>query len=223
MSPEPRPAEPYPLEALGSLQGVIEDIAEAVGCDPGLAAQSVLMTAALATAGIANIILPKIGEVGLPLFFVTIARSSERKSSADRRAIRGVKDRVAELVGEHKIQSKRHRDEARIYAAAENRDPEGQETRPRTPRRAKLKALGPEPAAVAASGSRVGGHDRRGRDQGMGEEDLTPRPGPDDERRRAVRGGRSDVERHAAADSRHALHPLGLRDRLTRSGPATAC
>ena len=81
---EPRPAEPYPLEALGSLQGVVEGIAEAVGCEPGLAAQSVLMTASLATVGIANIDLPKIGGTGLPLFFVTVARSSERKSSADR-------------------------------------------------------------------------------------------------------------------------------------------
>ena len=63
LCPEPRPAEPYPLEALGSLQGVVEGIAKAVGCDPGLAAQSVLMTASLATVGIANIDLPKIGDV----------------------------------------------------------------------------------------------------------------------------------------------------------------
>ena len=144
LSPEPRPAEPYPLEALGPLQGVVEGIAKAVGCDPGLAAQSVLMTAALATVGIANIVLPKIGEVGLPLFFVTIARSSERKSSADRRAIRGVKDRVAELVGEHKLQSKRHRDETRIYASAENQILKDKKL-DRNAKAEKLKALGPEP------------------------------------------------------------------------------
>ena len=144
LCPEPRPAEPYPLEALGPLQGVVEGIAKAVGCDPGLAAQSVLMTAALATVGIANIVLPKIGEVGLPLFFVTIARSSERKSSADRRAIRGVKDRVAELVGEHKLQSKRHRDETRIYASAENQILKDKKL-DRNAKAEKLKALGPEP------------------------------------------------------------------------------
>ena len=120
LCPEPRSAEPYPLEALGSLQGVVEGIAEAVGCEPGLAAQSVLMTASLATVGIADIDLPKIGTTGLPLFFLTIARSSERKSSADRRAIRGVKDRVAELAREHKLQAKRHKDEGRVYAASEN-------------------------------------------------------------------------------------------------------
>ena len=132
---------------MGSLQSVVEGIAEAVGCDPGLAAQSVLMTAALATAGIANIILPKIGEVGLPLFFVTIARSSERKSSADRRAIQGVKDRIAELVGEHKIQAKRHRDEARIYAATENQILKDKKL-DHNAKAAKLKALGPEPAPL---------------------------------------------------------------------------
>jgi hypothetical protein len=141
---EPRPAEPYPLTALGSLQGVVTGIAEAVGCDPGLAAQSVLMTAVLATAGIANIDLPKIGETGLPLFFVTIARSSERKSSADRRAIRGVKDRVAELAREHKLHAKRHKDETRIYAAAENQILKDKKLDRKT-KAEKLQALGPEP------------------------------------------------------------------------------
>jgi Protein of unknown function (DUF3987)/Primase C terminal 2 (PriCT-2) len=144
LCPEPRPAEPYPLAALGSLQSVVEGIAEAVGCEPGLAAQSVLMTASLATVGIADIDLPKIGVTGLPLFFVTIARSSERKSSADRRAIRGVKDRVAELAKEHKLQAKRHKDEVRIYAAAENQVLKDRKLDRKT-KADKLQALGPEP------------------------------------------------------------------------------
>ena len=144
LCPEPRPAEPYPLAALGSLQSVVEGIAEAVGCEPGLAAQSVLMTASLATVGIANIDLPKIGVTGLPLFFVTIARSSERKSSADRRAVRGVKDRVAELAKEHKLQAKRHKDEARIYAAAENQILKDKKLDRKT-KAERLQALGPEP------------------------------------------------------------------------------
>ena len=144
LCPEPHPAEPYPLEALGSLQGVVEGIAEAVGCEPGLAAQSVLMTASLATVGIADIDLPKIGTTGLPLFFVTVARSSERKSSADRRAIRGVKDRVAELAREHKLQAKRHKDETRIYAAAENQILKDKKL-DRKMKTDKLQALGPDP------------------------------------------------------------------------------
>ena len=144
LCPEPRPAEPYPLAALGSLRKVVEGIAQAVGCEPVLVAQSVLMTASLATAGIADIELPKIGVTGLPLFFVTVARSSERKSSADRRAIRGVKDRVAELAGEHKLQSKRHRDETRIYASAENAILKDKKL-DRKAKADKLQALGPEP------------------------------------------------------------------------------
>ena len=144
LCPEARPAEPYPLAALGSLQSVVEGIAEAVGCEPGLAAQSVLMTASLATVGIADIDLPKIGTTGLPLFFVTIARSSERKSSADRRATRGVKDRVAELAKEHKLQAKRHKDEVRIYAAAENQILKDKKLDRKT-KAEKLQALGPEP------------------------------------------------------------------------------
>jgi uncharacterized protein DUF3987/primase-like protein len=144
LCPEPHPAEPYPLAALGSLQSVVEGIAEAVGCEPGLAAQSVLMTTSLATVGIADIDLPKIGTTGLSLFFVTIARSSERKSSADRRAIRGVKDRVAELAKEHKLQAKRHKDEVRIYAAAENQILKDRKLDRKT-KADKLQALGPEP------------------------------------------------------------------------------
>jgi hypothetical protein len=144
LCPEPHPAEPYPLAALGSLQSVVEGIAEAVGCEPGLAAQSVLMTASLATVGIADIDLPKIGTIGLPLFFVTIARSSERKSSADRRAIRGVKDRVAELAKEHKLQAKRHKDDVRIYAASENQILKDKKLDRKT-KAEKLQALGPEP------------------------------------------------------------------------------
>jgi hypothetical protein len=144
LCPEPHPAEPYPLAALGSLQSVVEGIAHAVGCEPGLAAQSVLMTASLATVGIADIDLPKIGTTGLPLFFVTVARSSERKSSADRRAIRGVKDRVAELAKEHKLQAKRHKDEVRIYAAAENQILKDKKL-DRKAKAEKLQALGPEP------------------------------------------------------------------------------
>jgi hypothetical protein len=139
-----RPAEPYPLAALGPLQSAVEGIAEAVGCDPGLAAQSVLMSASLATAGIADINLPKIGIVGLPLFFVTIARSSERKSAADKRALRGVKERVAELAQEHTFQAKRHRDEVRIYTSMENQILKDKKL-DRSAKAAKLQALGPEP------------------------------------------------------------------------------
>ena len=119
LCPQPRPAELYPLAALGSLQNVVEGIAEMVRCDPGLSAQSVLMTAALATAGIANVELPKIGTTGLSLFFVTVAVPSERKSSSDKRALRGVYEWVKELKKEHEFQAKRHSDEVRIYNAAE--------------------------------------------------------------------------------------------------------
>ena len=211
LSPEPRPAESYPLAALGSLQGVVEGIAEAVGCEPGLAAQSVLMTASLATVGIADIDLPKIGTTGLPLFFVTIARSSERKSSADRRAIRGVKDRVAELAKEHKLQAKRHKDEVRIFAAAENSNSKGQKARSKNE---DGQASGARPGArtVASSGAGLGGHDRRRRSERMGAQDLSRHAGTDDERRRNVRVRRGDDKRHAAADGRDALFLMGLRD-----------
>ena len=144
LCPEPHPAEPYPLAALGSLQSVVEGIAEAVGCEPGLAAQSVLMTASLATVGIADIDLPKIGTTGLPLYFATIARSSERKSSADRRAIRGVKDRVPAWRNSTSCKAKRRKDEVRIYAAAENQILKDKKLDRKT-KAENLQALGPEP------------------------------------------------------------------------------
>jgi Protein of unknown function (DUF3987)/Primase C terminal 2 (PriCT-2) len=211
LCPEPRPSEPYPLAALGSLQGVVEGIAEAVGCEPGLAAQGVLMTASLATVGIADIDLPKIGTTGLPLFFVTIARSSERKSSADRRAIRGVKDRVAELAREHKLQAKRHKDEVRIYAAAENQILKDKKLDQKKNEDGQASGARPGAAAIAASRARFSGHDGRGCSERMGAQDLSRGTGPDDQRGRTVRIRRGDDQRHANADGRHALLPMGLR------------
>ena len=87
------------------------------------------MTASLATVGDRRYRSAEDREDGLPLFFVTIARSSERKSSADRRAIRGVKDRVAELAKEHKLQAKRHKDEVAHLRRGGKSDPQGQEAR----------------------------------------------------------------------------------------------
>ena len=132
LSPEPRPAEPYPLEALGSLKGVIEDIAESVGCDPALTAQSVLMAAALATAGIANILLPKIGEVGLLALFRDDRR--RERTEVDIRQARAAGDQATRRRARGGAQDPCTASQGRCphLRRCRKRDPEGQETRPVT-------------------------------------------------------------------------------------------
>ena len=83
-----------------------------------MAAQSVLMTAALAIApGSQTSSCQRSGSWDCRFFPREDNPLSERKSSADRRAC--VKDRSPSSL-ESTSYSRNHRDEARIYAAAEN-------------------------------------------------------------------------------------------------------
>ena len=82
------PAEPFPTDALGPvLSRAAHAIARKVQVPPAMAAQSVLAAAALAAQSHADVRLPY-GQVRpLSLFFVTVAASGDRKSSADNEAL----------------------------------------------------------------------------------------------------------------------------------------
>ncbi len=83
----------------GILGDTISAIEEIVQVPTALAAGSVLATASLATQGFANVILP-VGdgiERRLSLFLVTVALSSDRKTTADDFALRPVREREKEL------------------------------------------------------------------------------------------------------------------------------
>lgn len=89
------PAEPFPLEALGSvLERAARAIMDRVQCPDAIAAQSVLGAASLAAQAHADVVIPATGHVRpLSLFFVTVAASGERKSAADSEALGPIYDR----------------------------------------------------------------------------------------------------------------------------------
>src|SRR5262249_24338087 len=93
-----RPAEPYPVEALGGLLAqAAEAIHELTQAPRAICAQSVLGVASLCALPLADVGLPT-GEVKpCSLFLMTVAESAERKSACDVWALPGVRDREAEL------------------------------------------------------------------------------------------------------------------------------
>ena len=81
-------ARPYPVAALGPvLSGAAESIEMNCQCSPALAAQAVLAVASLASQRLADVRLPYGQTRPLSLFFVTIAASGDRKSTADNEAL----------------------------------------------------------------------------------------------------------------------------------------
>ncbi|MCK9540848.1 MAG: YfjI family protein [Novosphingobium sp.] len=89
------PAPLFPVEALGPVLGKAASAIETViQCPMACAANSVLAVASLAAQGRANVILP-IGQgkpAPLSLYLLTVLDSGERKSSADNKALKPVRD-----------------------------------------------------------------------------------------------------------------------------------
>jgi Protein of unknown function (DUF3987)/Primase C terminal 2 (PriCT-2) len=104
--PSPENAEPYPIASLGPLKAAAEAIASSTVVAPALAAQSVLAVASLAAMPIANVKLPSGHVRPLSLNLVTIAKSGERKSTSDLKALIGVKMRSDELNHERELKAR---------------------------------------------------------------------------------------------------------------------
>lgn len=111
-------AAPYPLAALGELLGgAARAIAEAVKVPDALAAQSVLSAAAMAAQPHAN--AQRAGQlIPLALFALTVAESGDRKSAADRLALRAHQQHQRDLLEAHKAQAKEYRDYRDAYQKA---------------------------------------------------------------------------------------------------------
>ena len=92
LAPPLRKPRPYPVTALGNvLAGAAETIAEKTQCAPALAAQSVLAVASLAAQRRADVQLPYGQTRPVSLYFVTVAASGDRKSTADNEALISVR------------------------------------------------------------------------------------------------------------------------------------
>ena len=100
LHPEPTPADPYPVEALGDvLSGAALAISRVVQVPEAMAAQSVLGAASLATQALADVAMPFGQTRPISLYFATGAESGDRKSTADRfalEAVRGYEEALSE-------------------------------------------------------------------------------------------------------------------------------
>lgn len=92
------PADPFPMDALGSvLASAAHAINDRVQAPLAICGQSVLAAATLAVQGHANVVLPMGHVRPVSDFFVSVAATGERKSAVDQEALRPVHKREADL------------------------------------------------------------------------------------------------------------------------------
>lgn len=114
------PAKPFPLEPLGDLLGgAVNSLQRVVQAPDGICVQSVLAAANCAVQGYRNIeIAGRI--IPLSMFFVSIAESGERKSSADRLVLLEQKKFEQEKMKVFTDKYDKYLHDKRIYEASEN-------------------------------------------------------------------------------------------------------
>lgn len=92
----PEEAMPYPLEALGVLEGVVRETLRIVQAPDALVAGSYLAAASYAAQGLNNVALH--GRIyPLSLYFLTVAESGERKTAVDMLATGPIRERQKAL------------------------------------------------------------------------------------------------------------------------------
>lgn len=83
---------PYPVEALGPVLGkAVTSIANKIQVPTAMAAQSVLAAATLTVQAFGDLLTPYCQTRPISLFFVSIASSGDRKTSADAEALKGIR------------------------------------------------------------------------------------------------------------------------------------
>lgn len=138
-------AGPYPVAALGPLREPAEAIAAATEAPVAMCAASVLASAALAAQGHRDAETLN-GTAPASLFLLTVAESGERKSTADRLAMKGVRNFEADLRTDYDIERDLWRDAHELWKASRAKIV-GDKKSDSAAKRADLKALGPEPPA----------------------------------------------------------------------------
>ncbi|PWG18065.1 YfjI family protein [Salibaculum griseiflavum] len=138
-------AAPFPVAALGPLHEPAEAIARATEAPVAMCAASVLASAALAAQGHRDAETLN-GTAPASLFLLTVAESGERKSTADRLAMRGVRDFEADLRTEYDIARDHWRDQHEVWQATRAKIVKDRKA-DTAAKRADLQALGQEPPA----------------------------------------------------------------------------
>jgi hypothetical protein len=116
------PSEPYPVESLGpTLQPAAEAIQRKSQAPMGLVAQSVLAAATYSCQAHGNVVLPYGEAVPVSGFFLTIAKSGERKTGVDRIATKAISERQRELARGDASEEFAFAAEAAAYEAAKKK------------------------------------------------------------------------------------------------------
>lgn len=112
---KPPVRDDYPIDSLGSILGpAARAISECVQCSPGVAGQSVLAAAALAVQGQANVLID--GRCyPISLFCLTVAESGDRKSAADKLALRSHNEFQKALYEDYKEELRQYQIERKSY------------------------------------------------------------------------------------------------------------
>ena len=95
-------ATPYPMHALGPLEDAATAIQDIVQCPDALASHSILGVASLAAQGKRDVEVRSETTVPLSLFVLTVAKSGERKTAADKLAMKSVRAHERTLATQYK-------------------------------------------------------------------------------------------------------------------------
>lgn len=120
-SPEPlrsKKSEPvdFPIEVCTPLiRNAILSIEDKIQAPTALCAQSVLATANLAVQGHANIQLPHGGIRPISCFFLSIAKSGERKTSCDNEVLKFIRQHESSLREEYNIQYPKWKNKSEVF------------------------------------------------------------------------------------------------------------
>jgi hypothetical protein len=141
----PRDPAPYPIDALGTVIGsAVAGVADMVQVPVEIAAHSALANAALAVQGHADV-RQHFGETSpLSLFLISVARSGDRKSGADKKLSEAVAEREAELALAYRSEKGAYECEREAFDAARSSAKTGK-TKSRDEIRDALEAVGQEP------------------------------------------------------------------------------
>jgi hypothetical protein len=98
---EPKPAAPYPIDALGDLGKAAAVVCDQVGCSPALAGTAFLASANLAAHGLADVRVNNGLTVPLSLFLLSFSESGTGKTPCDRMAFAPHRRKEAEWIDAH--------------------------------------------------------------------------------------------------------------------------
>lgn len=140
-------SEPYPVDALGKLRGVVEEVHAKTQAPHAIAAASALSAASFAVQAHADV-ETLVNPVPLSLYFLTIAHSGERKSTCDKLVMQGVRSFEHDLAAAYAEQFPRHQIALKAHNAKVERlskDAASRNSLKATEAQADLEALGAAP------------------------------------------------------------------------------